>query len=454
MLTDARVVVLGGGVAGLHAAYLLTKVGFAPLLLEKQEHIGGLCSSHDCDTYHIEKYYHHIFPSDNSLLELLEELGLADDIIWRSGGTGFYIDGAFYTFNTPQDLLRFTPLSLLERIRLGIQTLLTRGEPDWGRLDGENAERWLTATYGKSIYKKMFRPLLLTKFGLSMDKASAAFVCGRLRARVRARGPGMVKEKLGYIQGGYHRLIDSWTKGIEDGGGRVIAGAEVQALERGENGFIIRVTINGIEKAVRSDAVLSTLPIPLLLQRLKDPPKEMRSRLSRIHYRAVLCLTLALSRRLMPYYWLNILDEGHLFGGVIEHTNLVSEEQYSGEHIVYVFRYLDTSDPLWTKGEASVRDEMLEDLKKLFPDLTDDDVIWTDLAKDEFATPQFIVGYRKLMPTNPTDVEGLFLAGGFQVYPFSRNLDSIIEVTNRAVKELEGHLQSHEGSAAHIRMCE
>ncbi|MDP7081550.1 MAG: NAD(P)-binding protein [Candidatus Undinarchaeales archaeon] len=85
--------------------------------------------------------------------------------------------------------------------------------------------------------------------------------------------------------------------------------------------------------------------------------------------------------------------------------------------------------------------------------LSDDDVIWRDLTKDEFATPQLVVGYRGMMPTNPTEVGGLFLTGGFQGYPFSRNLNTIIEVKSQAVEELTGYIQTLGGQAVHARVA-
>jgi protoporphyrinogen oxidase len=251
----------------------------------------------------------------------------------------------------------------------------------------------------------------------------------------------MVKERLGYIHGGFHRLIEAWKRGIEERGGHIATGADVRSLERSDTGFSIRVNIDGTEEVIRSDAVLNTLPIPLLLQLLSNPPSETRARLSRISYRAVLCLTIGLKRRLMPYYWLNILDEGLPFGGIIEHTNLVPENDYTGEHIVYIFRYLDTSDPWWTMDEARIRHEVLTGLERIFPDLSEEDVIWSALARDEYATPQFLTEYGDHMPRPRTDIEGLFMAGSFQVYPFSRNINNTIQASATAVDDVKAYLR-------------
>ena len=71
-----RVVVIGGGPAGLKAAHTAVKGGLAVTLLESAPILGGLASSFDVQGTRIERYYHFICKGDDHLRDTLAELGL------------------------------------------------------------------------------------------------------------------------------------------------------------------------------------------------------------------------------------------------------------------------------------------------------------------------------------------------------------------------------------------
>ena len=48
-------------------------------------------------------------------------------------------------------------------------------------------------------------------------------------------------------------------------------------------------------------------------------------------------------------YWMNIADSKALFGGIIEHTNLVDKKNYKNEHIIYLSKYFDNKENLFKK---------------------------------------------------------------------------------------------------------
>src|SRR3954462_1759140 len=119
-----RIAVLGAGVAGLVAALRLTEAGHTVDVYERWPGLGGQAATLDVGQGHrLQGYYHHLFPSDRHITDLCAELGLEDDIAWVPSSMAFLRDGALWPFTTPKDLLRFTPLSFRDRIRMGLAVL-------------------------------------------------------------------------------------------------------------------------------------------------------------------------------------------------------------------------------------------------------------------------------------------------------------------------------------------
>ena len=90
MTTPRRVVVVGGGLAGLAAAYDLSRAGCAVTILEAAAEFGGLASSFRLEGVPVERFYHFICRSDDHLVRLVRELGLDDKLRWRTTSTAFF----------------------------------------------------------------------------------------------------------------------------------------------------------------------------------------------------------------------------------------------------------------------------------------------------------------------------------------------------------------------------
>jgi protoporphyrinogen oxidase len=151
-----RIGIIGGGYAGLTAAYELQKQGHAVTVLEKQGQWGGQAATLPVLDTHIEHFYHHLFGSDTYILSLMDELGLGDQLRWIESKVGFYYDGQIYDFVTPLDLLRFKPLSLPNRVKLGLMYLYLQRVDDWQRLEKISAMDWIQRYMGHEIYEKVW----------------------------------------------------------------------------------------------------------------------------------------------------------------------------------------------------------------------------------------------------------------------------------------------------------
>ena len=140
-----RIGIVGGGVAGLGCAYFLSERGHQVSVFEQAPALGGLAGCFDFDGLSVEKYYHFICRDDRDLVDMLGRLGLADEIQWCPGPMKFFYRGTLYPFGTPWDLLRFRPLSLVERMRFGLTIALSRSAESWKQHEAVTAREWLIA---------------------------------------------------------------------------------------------------------------------------------------------------------------------------------------------------------------------------------------------------------------------------------------------------------------------
>jgi protoporphyrinogen oxidase len=183
-----HVVVIGAGFAGLSAAWEMVRRGLSVTVCEAEEEVGGLAGSFEVAGTRLEKFYHHWFTSDTHVHDLVRELGREDQVLYRPTRTGMYFAHQFFRLSTPADVLRFTPLSLAGRLRLGLLALRARRVGDWQELEDLTAEEWLIGLGGREVYDVVWRPLLVGKFGPYAKDISAVWFWNKLKLRGGSRG--------------------------------------------------------------------------------------------------------------------------------------------------------------------------------------------------------------------------------------------------------------------------
>ena len=221
--------VVGGGITGIAAALKLAKSGyFSVTVFEKEKQIGGLSSTYVWEDLICDRFYHVILPRDIHLLQFIEDLGLKSSLYWRNTKTGFYGQGRLVSFSTMGDFLRFPFLSIQDKLRLGLGILYASriGRPE--KLDAISASQWLIRIFGPRIYESIWEPLLRSKFGDARDKISASLIWATIKRLYGSRGKVDKQEKLGYVQGGYKVVLEAARRRIEELGGRILTGANVE----------------------------------------------------------------------------------------------------------------------------------------------------------------------------------------------------------------------------------
>lgn len=426
-MTSKNIGIIGSGISGLACASFLADKGYAVTIYEREQGTGGLAGSAQVNGVPIEMFYHHFFASDTELLAMAKELGVYNAIHFYDSSVGFYIDKKLYPFTTPLDLLKFTPLPFIDRVKMGLTALYFIKRKSWDGLEKWTCKEFFDYIRAPKLYEIMWKPLLKMKFGEYADTVPATFLWGRINPRGRSRkGSG---EQLGYFDNGYHTFFSALEKSVTKKGVHLKYESVEELLPSKTS-----CTVKTVKSSYQHDAVIFTGSNVLLTKMCKKLPDSFVKKTSQIHYQAINCMILELKKSLSPYYWLNVLDTDISFIGFIEHTNLVPKKMY-GRHVVYVFNYLQASNPIYTMKPEDVFDLYTKDIKKIFPQFKKTDVINWQLARNPFATPIYNGKYSKKMPPiRITDT--LFLANTSQVYPEDRNVNNGIVLAKKVVSHL------------------
>jgi protoporphyrinogen oxidase len=211
-----RWAIVGGGMLGLTLAMRMAKQGHDITLIEAAPVLGGLASVWKLGDIEWDRHYHVTLLSDSRLRNLVDELGLTDEMKWVETKTGFYTNGEFYSMSDTKEFLQFPPLTLIEKLRLGGTIFYASKIKNWKRLEKIKVADWLKRWSGKTTFDKIWGPLLKAKLGESYKKTAASFIWAHTSRMYKARRTGLKKEMFGYVKGGYrtiiHRMMEELDK--------------------------------------------------------------------------------------------------------------------------------------------------------------------------------------------------------------------------------------------------
>ncbi len=414
-----KAAIVGGGVAGLTAAHRLLQAGHEVALFEAAPALGGLVRTFDAGGEPLECFYHHIFTTDTSIIALVEELGLGERLVWKDSKVGFFRDGRIWDFVTPLDLLRFKPLPLIDRVRLGLAGVYLRRQDDWHRYESITAWEWLRRYVGQKGLDVVWGPLLRGKFAGQAEEVAMAWLWSKIHLRFSSRQAGpQQKEKLGYMMGSFGVYIRELERRVRDRGAHVETSMPVQQItvtDGHASGLVL-----GDGRQWPADAVIACVPSERFLPMAPPLGAEYERRVKAARWQSALCYVVALKQSLSPIYWLNISDPGIPFIAVIEHTNFIEKERYGGLNLVYLSNYLTPDHPYMSLSDEELDELYLPHLSKFNPAFNRDWIVDRWVFRGPNAQPVIRRHYRDDLPGHRTPIPGLYLANMQQIYPEDR----------------------------------
>ena len=426
--------IIGGGIMGMTLALRLAQRGDRVTVLESAPKLGGLTGAVEMDGVVWDRFYHVILMSDLNTRNIIREIGLENDLRWVETKTGFFSGGKLYSMSNIFEFLKFPPINLIDKFRLGLTIMVASVIKDWKRMEGIPVEKWLTRWSGKRVFEKIWLPLLKAKLGNQYKDTSALFIWTTIQRMYSARKSGLKKEMFGYVSGGYDKINTAFEQKLKSLGVTIILNSQVKQVTRDPANKVMVQT--NLSDNYQFDNVISTLHADISVKIAPSLTKEEIDKHAAIRYLGVVCPSILLSRPISKYYVTNITDSWPPFTGIIEMTALVDPAELGNRSLVYLPKYVEPGDDLFLKIGDELREYFLKPLFKMYPDFSDKDVTFWNVssARRVFALPT--VNYSEKLPSIATSLDGYYIINSAQIINGTLNVNETVQVAESKLMEI------------------
>ena len=420
-----KIAILGGGVAGLTAAYHLSQKGHDVQIIEKGRELGGLAGGFKKDNWEwkLERTYHHIFSNDHAILSLAKEINF-NGFCFSTPSTaslfGEKNNYRTYPVDSPKDFLFLPELSFISKLRAGLMLAFLKISPFLKLYEKTTSADLLRKTMGEEVWIKLWEQLFLKKYGKYAENILASFIWARIHKRT---------QQLGYPKGGFQAFIDALANKNTKQNVSILDTTNIEEVNRkGERYEISVITKSGEQNYLYADKIISTLPYPITCAVMKNILGEpyIKEQNRRKYLFAINLILKTKKPILNKTYWLNVGAADIPIMCIVQHTNFVSTTSYGGDELCYVAWYVDETSELLRKNEKQMLDFVLPHLRALSPPLVEEPEV-VGLFKAPYAQPIFDKDFLTIPRVFSTPAPDVFVANMDMTYPYDRG-------TNYAVK--------------------
>ena len=413
-----RVVVLGAGPAGITAAWRLSELGHAVTVLERDDAVGGMARTIKMGNYLVDFGPHtfHVRETEESrnVLKAITRF-FGDDPLVLTRGTRVLLRGREYVY--PLEMLQvLTGVSPFLSARIVFDYLAATLKSAVAPAKREDSfEEWGVRNLGRPLYDLCFGIYSERVWGLPTSQISSkqAQRVAKLNLKniiLRTLGikadPATYFTKYMYPRKGISLLYEGMADEVRAKGNVIKLNAPAVRLERspstgsgpgGDRVARVVYTEGGQEHTLECDLLLSTLPLPALVNMMSPSlPVPVVSHAAKLRYRSLKLIYIALKRaRMTDYHWVYLLDEHFRVSRLSEQKNVSPDMVPNDSTVLCIELSLWKDEPLWQASDEEVYRLALADLMKMGYHVTEDEVIEYHVTDIPTAYPVYELNFEE-----------------------------------------------------------
>lgn len=372
-MKSPQVVIVGGGPAGLTAAYELCKAEVSAVVLEKDDTVGGLARTVDYKGYRFDIGGHRFFTKVPAVEALWREVLSDADFLHRPRLSRIYYNRKFLHYP-------LRPANALWGSGL-LNSCLIFTSFIWAKLFPHRPEttfeQWVSNRFGAHLYRTFFKTYTEKVWGMPGSQISAEWAAQRIQGLslgsalknallpqgwTRANAP-VIKtliETFDYPRLGPGMMWQRISDLVQQQGQQVRLRAAVERLLWSEAaGRIEAVEIQTGERSERVEGshFISSMPLRELLEKLwpPPPPKVLQAARS-LKYRDFLTVALIVDRsEVFPDNWIYIHDPDVQMGRIQNFKNWSADMVPDPDKTCLGLEYFcHEGDVLWSMSDSEL----------------------------------------------------------------------------------------------------
>lgn len=401
---DAEVVILGGGLAGLSAAYILSQSGRDIVVLEKDSTVGGLAKTIVKNQFRFDLGGHRFVTQDEHIERFVKDLMDGElEIVPRS--SKIYLRNSFfdYPLNLSNAILG---LGIPLAIRILADYVFQKIKNQFRRVEPVSLEDRVVADFGRTMFNIYFKEYSEKVWGIDSSRISAKWVDRRIQglslgitiknAFFKPRGNSLptLAGRFLYPSSGIGRISEKLRETIEQRN-QVFTGTSIERLHHQD------FQIKGVEAKngehtifARGQEFVSSIPITTLVKRLHPkPPGDVLEAASKLRYRALVVVSIMVDRkRVTDLTWI-YLPEGKLGPGRLHEPKNWSRQMAPEDQTLLVAEYFCfMGDETWEASDEQLTANTVQTLEDM-GFIQQNEVIDSVVVRVPEAYPLLEIGY-------------------------------------------------------------
>lgn len=445
-------IILGGGLTGLSAGYVLTRAGLKAQVFESDSTVGGLSKTIQQNGFRFDLGGHRFFTKNTKTNAFVKDL-MDAELLSVHRTSKIYMRNRFFDY----------PLKPLNAMfGLGIATTF-QIMTDYGlekiqglikERDHVSLEDWVVSNFGRTMFDIYFREYSEKVWGIECSKISAEWVAQRIRGLSLAKAVKnaffkftgkdipTLADRFIYPELGIGRISERLKEEIEKDND-VFTDTKVERINH-SNGRVDSIVVKNRShtSVMHGEEFISSLPMTKLVSMLHPlPPAEVRDAASKLKFRDLVIVALMIDRRrVTDQTWIYIPEQKIPFGRIHEPTNWSEKMAPEGKTVIVMEFFSFRGDNIWNETDKRLAHITVENLENL-GFIKRDEVIDSAVVRAPKAYPLFEVGYEKPCAeiyNYLSRFKNLHIAGRsgmFRYYNMDHAIESGIETAEKIIEK-------------------
>lgn len=377
---EDNVVIIGGGPAGLTAAYQLSKGNIPCMVLEKDQTVGGISRTANYKGFLFDIGGHRFFTKVKAVEDIWHEILSDQDFRVCARLSRIYYNRKFFPY--PLDpIYTLQHLGIVKSLGILGSYLKSQCLPE---LPENNFERWVSNRFGKRLYRIFFEAYTEKVWGISPKEISSEWAEQRIKDlsiptllknalfKVGSKNGSVIKTLLHefhYPRLGPGMMWESAARLVAHKGGRVRLGANVEKIYWSKGRVdALEILVNGRRETTPAWQVISSMPLRELLQKFEPRvPSVYREAAERLRYRDFLTVALIINKpQVFPDNWIYIHDPEVKVGRIQNFKNwsaeMVPDQQKTCLGMEY---FCFEGDGLWSANDSDLVELAKQELETM-----------------------------------------------------------------------------------------